>query len=39
LLMYACFTYQKMLFLDPTKRITARSALEHEYFKDIGFVP
>ncbi|KAH8510942.1 hypothetical protein POPTR_004G133500v4 [Populus trichocarpa] len=29
----------KMLFLDPTKRITARSALEHEYFKDIGFVP
>ncbi|KAJ6396107.1 hypothetical protein OIU77_021190 [Salix suchowensis] len=26
----------KMLCLDPTKRITARSALEHEYFKDIG---
>ncbi|KAL0327527.1 UNVERIFIED_CONTAM: Cell division control protein 2A [Sesamum angustifolium] len=30
---------QKMLCLDPSKRITARSALEHEYFKDIGFVP
>ncbi|XP_051151294.1 cell division control protein 2 homolog A [Andrographis paniculata] len=29
----------KMLRLDPAKRITARSALEHEYFKDIGFVP
>ncbi|KAL0407741.1 UNVERIFIED_CONTAM: Cell division control protein 2A [Sesamum radiatum] len=28
---------QKMLCLDPSKRITARSALEHEYFKDIGF--
>ncbi|KAK7400245.1 hypothetical protein VNO78_11446 [Psophocarpus tetragonolobus] len=28
-----------MLFLDPTKRITARSALEHEYFRDIKFVP
>nr|Q38772.2 RecName: Full=Cell division control protein 2 homolog A [Antirrhinum majus] len=29
----------KMLRLDPSKRITARNALQHEYFKDIGFVP
>nr|POE86354.1 cell division control protein 2 like [Quercus suber] len=29
----------KMLCFDPSRRITARSALEHEYFKDIGFVP
>ncbi|KAI4297255.1 hypothetical protein L6164_037150 [Bauhinia variegata] len=28
-----------MLCLDPTRRITARKALEHEYFKDIKFVP
>ncbi|KAK9903138.1 hypothetical protein M0R45_001198 [Rubus argutus] len=28
----------KMLCLDPSKKITARSALEHEYFKDIPFV-
>ncbi|XP_062098982.1 cell division control protein 2 homolog 2 [Humulus lupulus] len=29
----------KMLRLDPVKRITARGALEHEYFKDISLVP
>uniref|UniRef100_A0A2P2M2X7 cyclin-dependent kinase n=1 Tax=Rhizophora mucronata TaxID=61149 RepID=A0A2P2M2X7_RHIMU len=29
----------KMLSLDPSKRITARNALEHEYFRDFGFVP
>ncbi|CAM8892919.1 unnamed protein product [Rhodiola kirilowii] len=27
----------KMLCYDPRKRVTARSALEHEYFKDIAF--
>ncbi|PIA43985.1 hypothetical protein AQUCO_01800212v1 [Aquilegia coerulea] len=29
----------RMLCLDPSKRITARSALEHEYFKNLGRVP
>lgn len=28
----------KMLVLDPTRRITARNALAHEYFKDIALV-
>lgn len=30
---------QKMLCLDPSRRITARTALGHEYFKDLGLVP
>ncbi|URD98928.1 Cell division control protein 2 [Musa troglodytarum] len=29
----------KMLYLEPGRRITARKALEHEYFKDLGMVP
>nr|XP_016502962.1 PREDICTED: cell division control protein 2 homolog isoform X4 [Nicotiana tabacum]XP_016502963.1 PREDICTED: cell division control protein 2 homolog isoform X4 [Nicotiana tabacum] len=31
--------FGKMLCLDPSKRITAKSALEHEYFKDNASVP
>ncbi|CAL1377339.1 unnamed protein product [Linum trigynum] len=30
---------RKLLCLDPVKRITARTAIEHEYFKEIGYVP
>ncbi|CAL9160388.1 unnamed protein product [Musa hybrid cultivar] len=30
---------QKMLCLEPGRRITARKALEHEYFKDLEMVP
>ncbi|MQL93098.1 hypothetical protein Taro_025734 [Colocasia esculenta] len=30
---------KKMLCLEPRKRITARNALEHEYFKDLGLLP
>ncbi|XP_031488218.1 cell division control protein 2 homolog [Nymphaea colorata] len=30
---------KKMLCLEPSKRITARSALEHEYFQDLEAVP
>ncbi|CAH8386336.1 unnamed protein product [Eruca vesicaria subsp. sativa] len=29
----------KMLLMDPTKRINARAALEHDYFKDLGVMP
>jgi hypothetical protein len=34
-----CIVFQSMLRLDPSRRITARGALEHEYFKDIKCVP
>ncbi|KAI3701204.1 hypothetical protein L2E82_45853 [Cichorium intybus] len=30
---------RKMLYMDPNKRITAKDALNHEYFKDIESVP
>jgi hypothetical protein len=30
---------QKTLILEPSQRITARNALDHEYFKDIGLIP
>ncbi|KAI3409583.1 Protein kinase domain-containing protein [Psidium guajava] len=29
----------KMLCMDPRRRITAKVALEHEYFKDVGIIP
>lgn len=31
--------FQKMLYMDPSRRITAKTALEHEYFKDIRSAP
>jgi hypothetical protein len=34
-----CLGEQKMLTLEPSRRITARTALEHEYFKDVGLIP
>lgn len=34
-----CLDEQKMLTLEPSRRITARTALEHEYFKDVGLIP
>ncbi|KAM7265157.1 hypothetical protein ACFE04_002840 [Oxalis oulophora] len=29
----------KMLCMDPSRRITAKSALEHDYFKDVPYAP
>lgn len=33
------FFWQKMLTLEPSRRVTARGALEHEYFKDVMHIP
>lgn len=33
------FVFQKMICLDPSKRITARTALGHEYFRDVAVAP
>lgn len=36
--LYPLVSLQKMLRFEPNKRITARQALEHEYFKDMEMV-